>query len=239
MEYKYTGIILNKRDVGETDRIYTSYTLEGGKIRSLAKGIRKPEAKLASSLENITLADITIVRTKGLGKITGSIIENSFPNLKNDCDTLLEVFSSIGVFDKLVDLESADDRIFNLLKEYFEVADICARKNLREKHQLLRLGFMAKFMFELGYAVGVDSCAACGSVLSRGSLGFSSKHGGVLCEKCACGGKFLAIPISVNAVKIMRLFLRSKMSSLYKIQALQKDLASVRIAIEDFSRWNM
>ena len=33
MEYKYTGIILNKRDVGETDRIYSIYTLEGGKIR--------------------------------------------------------------------------------------------------------------------------------------------------------------------------------------------------------------
>lgn len=239
MEYKYTGIILNKRDVAETDRIYTIYTLEGGKIRSLAKGIRKPEAKLAPSLENITLADITIVRTRGLGKITGSIIENSFANLKGDCDALLETFSSLSSFDKLIDLESADREIFELLRSYLESVDFCAQKGLGEKYLLLRLGFMAKLLFHLGYAIGADSCVVCGNPLSRESLGFSSTHGGVLCGSCARQDNSLPIPISANAVKIMRLFLKSRMDSLVKIHAAPEDVRSAHIAIEDFLKWNM
>jgi recombinational DNA repair protein (RecF pathway) len=41
------ALFLSKRDVGETDRICTIYTLEGGKIKSIAKGVRKAHAKLS------------------------------------------------------------------------------------------------------------------------------------------------------------------------------------------------
>ena len=61
MEYKYTSIILDKKDVGETDRIYSFYTLEGGKIQSLAKGVRKSGAKLAGSLENFLFAGVIVI----------------------------------------------------------------------------------------------------------------------------------------------------------------------------------
>ena len=42
MDYKYNGIILSKKDVAETDRIYSIYTREAGKIRVLGKGVRNP-----------------------------------------------------------------------------------------------------------------------------------------------------------------------------------------------------
>ncbi len=54
MEYRYTAIVLGKKEVGETDRLYTFYTREQGKVRVVAKGVRKPEAKLAGQLENLS-----------------------------------------------------------------------------------------------------------------------------------------------------------------------------------------
>jgi DNA repair protein RecO (recombination protein O) len=239
MEYKYTGIILSKYDVGETDRICTIYTLEGGKIKSLAKGVRKPHARLASSLENITLADITIVRTRGLGKITGSIIENSFTVLKSNYDALLEVFAALNLFDKLVDFESPDQKVFSLLKSYLEACEKCAQDGNDEKYALLRLGFAVKLLYELGYAIEVNSCVTCGNPLSEDSLWFSSSHGGVLCAECASKNSNSSIPIRANAVKIIRLFLQNNIGALSKIRAAKEDYDSARLTVDDFLKWTL
>lgn len=238
MEYKYSGIILNKRDMGEMDRTYTIYTLEGGKIKSLAKSVRRPHAKLASALENITLADITIEKTRGMGKITGSIVENNFTSLKKDSDALLEMFSALGIFDKLVDLENPDKNIFELLKNYLEIADNCAASNDIEKYALLKLGFTTKLMHELGYTIEASACIICGKPLSEDSVMFNAKHGGTICSSCANKNPEMSFSIRTNAVKLLRLFLHNKINALVKIQAKKEDLNSVRLAVDEFLRWN-
>lgn len=238
MEYKYTGIILNKRDVGETDRIYTIYTLEGGKIKSLAKGVRKSHAKLASSLENITLADITIMRTRGLGKITGSIVEQNFSKLKTDCDALMETFLGLNIFDRLVDFENPDPTAFNLLKEYLAATDISAEKNGNEKHVLLRLGFIMKLLESLGYYIEVSKCVSCGNMLDEKSFGFSASSGGTLCDSCTKENSHNATMVRPNAIKMMRIFLANEISTFAKIKATREDCDGVRIALDDFLRWN-
>ena len=238
MEYKYTGIILNKRNIGETDRIYTIYTLEGGKIRSLAKGVRKSHAKLASSLENITMADITIVRTHGLGKITGSVVEQNFSALKGNCDALLETFLGLSAFDKLVDYESPDQEVFDLLKNYLEAVDSCALAVGEEKYLMLRLAFVTKLLHALGYAIEVSLCVSCGDALSQELPCFSAKHGGALCGKCASDDPACALPVRANAIKLLRLFLKHRISNLSKIQASLEDCDSARLAIDDFLKWN-
>lgn len=238
MEYKYTGIILNKRDVGETDRIYLIYTLEVGKIRSLAKGVRKPHAKLSSSLENITLADITIARARGLGKITGSIVENNFSSIKRDCDALLETFSGLNMFDKLVDFENPDREIFFLLRSYLEAIEKCSLSNLTEKFLLLRLGFAVKLLDALGYTIEVRACVSCGKSLSSYGLHFSSSAGGVLCENCINENQSGIIPIKANTIKMIRLFLKNDMLNLSKIQANIEDCDNLHLVIDDFLKWN-
>lgn len=239
MEYKYTAIILNKRDIAETDRICTIYTLEGGKVRSVAKGVRKAQAKLAASLENITLVDITIVRSRGLGKITGSIVENNFSALKKDCDALMETFSGLSIFDKLVDFENPDRQVFDLLKNYLETMDYCAENGLKEKYVLLRLGFVTKLLDALGYAIEVNNCVSCGNKLSQDFLCFSSAHGGALCHNCSHDNEHCALPVRANAIKLIRLFLKNKISSFAKIQATCEDCDSVRLVVDDFLRWTL
>lgn len=252
MEYKYTGIILNKREVGETDRIYTIYTLEGGKVRSLAKGVRKPQAKLAASLENVTLADITIVRTRGLGKITGSIVENNFTLLKQDCDALLEVFSALNIFEKIVDFESPDRKVFLLLKDYLEAADSCTAGGALSlisdritpdeaiiKQMLIRLGFIVKLFDALGWSIEVDVCVSCGKKLSENFPCFSSEHGGALCEHCAQGNNNSALSVRANVIKLLRLFLKNNIQTLTKIRATREDCDSVRLVVDDFLRWTL
>lgn len=238
MEYKYTAIILNKRDVGETDRIYTMYSLEGGKIRSVAKGVRKPQAKLAASLETVTLADVNIARSRGMGKITGSIVEKNFTALKKDEAALFNVFAVFQLLDRLVNFENPDKDVFQLLQKYLESVDRCARNKNVQRYQVLRYGFIVKLLDALGYAIGVDLCVACGSRLSRENIGFSPKQGGVLCGDCASLEKETFF-IRVNAVKLLRLFLKNGLETFSKIQASKDDFDSMRLAVDDFLRWNL
>lgn len=238
MEYKYTGIILNKRDTGETDRICTIYTLEGGKIRSLAKGVRKAEAKLAGFLESLTLADVTVFRNHGLGKITGSIVENSYGNIKRNHEALFEVFAAINIFDKLVDFEHPDEKVFQLLKDYLEAMDLIADGLDVEKFSLLRLGFVVKLLDVSGYSLEVSTCVSCANSLSVDGLFFSSQQGGVLCGKCGELEK-TALPIQPNTVKIVRLFLNTSLAGLLKLKTSRADGDLVRLVVDDFLRWTV
>lgn len=239
MEYKYTGIILNKRNIGETDRLYTIYTLEAGKIRSMAKGVRKPHAKLASSLESLTMADITVVKNRGTGKIAGAIIENTYPHLKKDGAGLLEVFNAISLFNKLVDLESKDETLFALLADYLDAADNAARvQSTEEKTRLLSLGFSVKLLELSGYKIEATLCVLCGCRLAGEKFHFSPELGGIVCD--ACGrSQPAAIPITANTVKLIRIIFASQMRSLGKLQVEKKDSDALSRVVRGFLLWAM
>ncbi|MEK9173972.1 MAG: DNA repair protein RecO, partial [Patescibacteria group bacterium] len=97
MEYRYNSIVLGKKEVGETDRLYTLYTQEQGKIRVMAKGVRKPEAKLAGQLENLSSVLVIINKTKGMGRVTAAVAEDVFGALREQYEILLLVSQSLSI----------------------------------------------------------------------------------------------------------------------------------------------
>ena len=46
-QFRTQAIILSRRDFGEADRLLTLFTPHHGKIRAIAKGARKPSARLS------------------------------------------------------------------------------------------------------------------------------------------------------------------------------------------------
>ena len=239
MEYKYTGIILSKRDVGETDRIYTIYTFEMGKIRVLAKGVRRAKARLAGYLEPITQAEIFIAKTKGLGKITGSIVSNNFPYIKSNIESMKQVFYVFKNLERIISEQSRDENIAGLLRDYLEVMDnLSAEENIKNanKRNILTLGFLYKLLSELGYQVEADRCVKCEKRLIPQENFFSAQRGGVLCLSCA-SQESQKIKINDASVKLIRIFLKNKLPSLIKIDASDKDINQIKIIFSDFLGW--
>jgi len=239
MDYKYQGIILNKKDVGETDRIYTIYTLEMGKIRVLAKSVRKVRAKLAGYLEPITEAEIFIAKTKGLGKITGSIVGNNFLQIKSNISSMKQVFYVFKILEKIISEQNRDEKTFSLLQEYLKVMeDLSGEKSLKNenKKNILTLGFLFKFLGELGYQVEADRCVRCEKKLIPLKNYFSARRGGVLCLGCATQEN-QKIKVSDESIKFIRISLKNKISNLVKIDATGKDTNQIKIILSDFLRW--
>lgn len=236
MDYKYTGIILGKKDVGETDRIYTIYTLESGKIRVLAKSVRKANAKLAGFLENFNLAEIFIAKSQGMGKITGSLVINNFPEIRNNLEIVRDVFGSIELISKMIKDESKDQKIFNLLKEYLEIMNEIAKENDQDKNEIISLGFAFKFFEELGYKIEVGTCAYCQEKIREGNNFFDPEQGGIVCEKCLSNLQ-TRIRANSNAIKILRIFFQNSLKSLIKLKTDKKDLDNLMIIKREFLKW--
>lgn len=233
MEYRYTGIILGKKDVGETDRIYSIYTKEAGKIRALAKGVRKAQSKLAGYLEPITQVEFFIAKSRGMGKITGAIVVENFPRIKKEWISLKKVFSVFKIIDKIITEEEKDEKVFLLLEEYLLSLE---KINDPDKLEIITLGFLFKFISETGYLLEMDKCVSCGNKIGPDNNYFSSERGGVLCPLCqtAISRK---IRITDQSIKILRIFGKNKISSLAKLKISDKDIKNVRLIINDAILW--
>lgn len=239
MDYKYHGIILSKRDLAEVDRVYTIYTQEAGKIRIIGKGVRKSNAKLAGSLEPVTYAEIFAARGQGIGKITGAIPVENFPAIKSDFELLERVFRTFRILQKIISEEEKDENFFQLFLEYLQTMDNLGENSEEKKLQkaeILTLGFLIKFLDQMGYRVEVRQCMECGEKLKPLGNFFSASRGGMLCQSCA-KSEPQKISIGAESIKIIRIFLTNRLKSLIKLQISQKDLNNVKIIVWNNLDW--
>jgi len=67
--YKAEAIVLHQRALGESDRIVTLFTRENGKLRAVAKGVRRPTSRLGGRIEPFTHARLMLARGRTLDVI--------------------------------------------------------------------------------------------------------------------------------------------------------------------------
>lgn len=237
MEYKFHGIILSKNDVGETDRIYTVYSLEAGKVRLAAKGVRKPNARLAGNLEPVSFAEIFVAKNRGQGNITGAVPADGFMEIKKNLAAIEKVFYIFKIFSKLVVDEEKDEKIFQLLLEYLQVMDKTVEESGDElKMDILTFGFIFKLLRFLGYGLEMKKCVKCSAKLFPGKNFFSAQRGGVICEQCSAK-EMKRLKISDESVKFIRIFLENRMGSLEKIKSEKNNINNLKLIANDMINW--
>ena len=216
--YQTEAIIIKKIKLGEADRILTLYTPHLGKIQGVAKGIRRPRSKLAGHLELITHSQVSLARGRNLDTITGSQTINSFLPLKSD----LWLTSCALYVTELINQFTADHienyPLFQLLLETMH------RLGQAGDIELVLHYFELHLLGEVGYRPQLQQCASCHSPLKPVTNAFSPKAGGVLCPRCsrslALGGQSqpLTYPLSVNALKVLRLLQSSDYDTASKLK---------------------
>ncbi len=196
--YQTEAVIIKKIKLGEADRILTLYTPHLGKIRAVARGVRRPRSKLAGHLELLTHSLVSLARGRNLDTITGSQTINSFLPLKSD----LWLTSCALYTTELVEQFTADHvenyPLFQLLLEAMH--SLCQSGDT----ELALRYFELHLLNEVGYRPQLQQCVSCHSVLKPTTNSFCSSAGGVLCPNCR-QSQPLTYPLSVNALKVLRL----------------------------------
>jgi len=117
------GIILSRTDYGEADRILTFLTNDHGKVKAIAKGVRKSKSKLAGGIELFSISDLTLIIGKGeINTIISSRLVKHYANLAKDLDRSNMAYGFIHKINKATE-EKTEPEYFNLLKAAFEGLD--------------------------------------------------------------------------------------------------------------------
>jgi len=120
VHYRTQGFIIKKTDRGESDRLFTIYTKDFGKLDILGKAIRKIKSKLRGGTELFYLSEIEFIQGKTHKTLTDTILIESFPNIRKDLERLKIAHQIAEVLDSLVVKEEKDDQVWQLLKETFD-----------------------------------------------------------------------------------------------------------------------
>lgn len=144
--FKTEGIILKRTNYGEADRILTIYTSHHGKIRAMAKGVRKLQSRKAGSLELFNHATLFLIKGKNLDLVTEAQTINLFKSLRKNLIKVGIAYYLCELVDKLTPDNQPHEAVFELLKETFK------KIGLKENKILVR-EFEEELLHELGFGV--------------------------------------------------------------------------------------
>lgn len=150
-EQKYTAIVLKKQPFGEGDEIITFYSKENGKIRCLAKSIKKSLAKLQQKLQTLFLVEIIVSSNAKLPKIIRVETLKVYENLIQDLDSLKVAFFAMELMLKFTPDEQKNEKLFNVFLEFINLLD--SKISIEQKNLHL-----AKFKLDIleGSGLAID-----------------------------------------------------------------------------------
>lgn len=239
MEYRYTAIVLGKRETGETDRLYTFYTREAGKITTLAKGVRKSTAKLAAQLENGSQVGVTIIKGRGIGKLAGAIAEERFPALRKEYDVYHAVLQTLDRVRTLTEPEESDTVIYDLTRQFLEMSERLVQEGKKEQFFFLRECFLLQLYSALGYEINTRHCIATGEKLTRGQKYLFSPRDGACLVAREVQKYPQSVPVSEDALVLLRLILTNNLPSLLKLANASKETKNIARVAESLYRWTI
>lgn len=196
--YNTEAIVLRRTETGEADRVVTFFTPDYGKIKAIAKGVRKPKSKLAGLVEMFSHTSILIARGHGLDVVSQGETLHTFLPLKTELERSSRAFYVAELVNRFTAERQEGKAVFDLLLSTLN--ELC---HTADADILLR-NFEMNLLQCMGYRPGLHHCVNCNSLLLPRTNAFSVSEGGVMCPACA-GAEQVARPISVNAIKVLRL----------------------------------
>lgn len=144
---KIEGIILARRNYGEADKIITIFSLELGKIKILAKGVRRIKSRRASHLELFNEVELVIHQGKTFSQISEARTKNHFSNLKLNLKLTGYLFYLSEILDKILPEHQPHREVYSSFKATLSNLDTATGKNSEDKVK----HFVIQLLWNLGY----------------------------------------------------------------------------------------
>jgi DNA repair protein RecO (recombination protein O) len=196
------AVVLRHNNWGEADRLIWLYTLELGKIRSLAKGVRKLHSRKAGHLEPFTRVSLLLARGRDIPLITQVETIDAYLSLREDLLRTTCAAYVVELLDRFTYEEGENPGLYRLL------VDTLAHLNQPIQPELVLHFYEMRLLDFIGFRPQLFVCALCSQEIKPRDQFFSAEQGGVLCPNCGLQVKE-ARPISMQALKYLRHFQRS------------------------------
>lgn len=197
--YRDQGVVLRTYRLGESDRIVVLATQGHGKVRAVAKGVRKTKSRFGSRLEPMSHVALQLYEGRELDTVTQAESIDHFRAIRGDIDRMGRAAVLLEVVDQLVQEREVNVRIYQMLVGALRA--LAARDT-----PIIVPAFFWKLLSAEGFHPLLDQCAACGA--TDDLVAFDLAHGGVLCRGCRSG-----VPLSPAALDLLRRILGGDLAS--------------------------
>lgn len=182
--YRERGIVLRTIKLGEADRIITLATEGRGKVRAVAKGVRKTKSRFGARLEPLMHVSLQLYEGRELDTVTQVETIDAFRSVREDLDRLTQATALLEAVDHLVQEREENPKLLQML--------LGALRTLEAGPAPLVIpAFFWKLLAQEGFHPLLDQCASCGADDSD-VIAFDLDVGGVLCRSCARGAPRLS-----------------------------------------------
>jgi DNA repair protein RecO (recombination protein O) len=203
--------VLKRSYMGEADALLTFCTPERGKLRAVARGLKRPKSRLAGHLEPLTHCSMMLAEGRNLDIVSGCETLDSFQAIRSDLWLLSCGLYVADLTDRL-SAEGAENRpLFHLLLNALHALSDDIDPALVLRH------FELNSLACSGYLPELWECVLCHRKLEATTNYFSPAAAGLLCPDCR-GKEGLDRPASVDSVKVLRFFVQNECSELARLK---------------------
>ena len=197
--YREHGIVLRTHKLGEADRIVAFYTAGHGKVRAVAKGVRKTRSKFGARLEPTSHVAAQFYEGRNLDIVTQVETVDHFRALREDLDRFARASAMLEAVDQVSEDAPPSTALYQLLLR-------ALRTLSSHPSNLVVAGFFWKLLALEGLRPTVDRCVRGGA---RDDLvAFDLGEGGLLCRTCRRG-----TAVSPEAVSLLQQILGGQLGA--------------------------
>ncbi len=208
--HRVEAIVLRHSNWGEADRLLWLYTRELGKVRAVAKGVRKARSRKAGHLEPFTRASLLLAWGREIYIVTQADTADAHLALREDLMRVGYASYVVELLDRLTYEEGENPSLYRLLAETLARLDQEPEPEFAVRYYELRLLDLAGFRPQL------FQCAACEAEIQAEDQYFSAERGGVLCPRCGASTPGVR-SISMPALKALRHLQRSSYAEAHRL----------------------
>jgi DNA repair protein RecO (recombination protein O) len=187
--YRDEGVVLRTQKLGEADRIVTLLTRRHGRVRAVAKGVRRTSSKFGSRLEPFTHVDCQFYAGRELDIVTQAETVSAYGgHIVDDYPSYTAATAILETAERLTSEEREPS-----LRLYLLVVG-ALRSIAERKHapSLVLDAFVLRALAVSGWATSMDACARCGAPAPH--RWFSPAAGGLVCGDCRLAGSVTVTP---------------------------------------------
>lgn len=223
-QYVTTGIVLARIDYGEADRILTLITPDQGKLRLMAKGVRRVKSKLAGGIELFSVTDVTFMRGRGeIGRLISTRLVKHYGNIVADLDRTMTGYDFIKQLNRATE-DEPESEYFELLEQTF-----VALNDPTISLDLIRLWFTAQLLQLGGHAPNLHTEMNGDKLVAGQRYEFSFDDSGFTARPDA--------PYGADAIKFLRLvFNGNQPAALARVSGIDALVAETRQLVSLFAQ---
>jgi DNA repair protein RecO (recombination protein O) len=211
--YKTEAIVLRTMDLGEADRVLTVLTPRLGKLRVIAKGVRRQRSRIGGALQPFSDVQLVLAVGRTFDVVTSSSLEDPHLGLRNDLHSTAAAWYVVELADRFCEGAADSHQAFRLLAQALSALDAgpdVAREVVGRWFELALLDAM-------GFRPELAQCLECGARIEPDGNAYSPVGGGVVCPACTHASHG-ARSISSDALKVLRHLQRSPLVGVLRLR---------------------